>query len=92
MAFFFLGVVLGLFEFARLAGLATLGISGGLAFGIRMMLLKQGLLFSGTSQFAINWVLIALFGILGGVLIAWSRVHRGGIVGPFFQLWVLLVR
>lgn len=81
MAFFFLGFVLGLFEFARLTGLIMLGTSGGLAFGIRAMLLKEGLLISAVSLFALNWVLIAFFGILGGVSILWPAVQRGGIVG-----------
>lgn len=80
MAFFFLGFILGLFEFARSAGLTTLGISGGLAFGIRMILLKEGLLLSGTSLFAVNWVLISLFGVFGGISTALPKVQRGGIL------------
>lgn len=87
MAFSFLGFVLGLFEFARIAGLVTLGISGGLALGIRLILLKQGLLLSGTSLFAINWVLITLFGVFGGMLIAWPKFQRAGIVGISFWTW-----
>ena len=83
MAFFFLGFILGLFESARLAGLAMLGISGGFAFGIRMILLKEGLLLSGTSLFAVNWILIALFGVLGGIFITLPKVQRGGIVSLF---------
>lgn len=81
MAFAFLGFVLGLFEFARLAGLTLLGITGGLAFGVRMILLKEDLLLSGPSLFAINWVLIALFGVLGGIFISLPKIQRGGIVG-----------
>jgi hypothetical protein len=88
MAFFFFGFILGLFEFARLAGLVTLGISGGLAFGIRMILLKEGLLLSGTSLFAINWVLIALFGVLGVIFIAFPTVQRGGIVRLILDAFV----
>jgi hypothetical protein len=90
MAFFFLGFVLGIFEFARLTGLLMLGISGGMAFGMRVMLLKEGLLFSGTQLFAINWVLIALFGVLGGAFVMWPKVQRGGIVGPLFRFWISL--
>jgi Domain of unknown function (DUF4203) len=89
MAFFFLGSALGLFEFARKAGLVVLGISGGMAFGIRVMLLKEGLLISKTSLFAFNWVLIAVFGVLGAISMVWYKVQRGGIVG-LSQFWISL--
>lgn len=91
MAFFFLGFVLGLFEFARLTGLIMLGTSGGLAFGIRAMLLKEGLLISAVSLFALNWVLIAFFGILGGISILWPAVQRGGILFGSASIGTFLV-
>jgi hypothetical protein len=70
VAFFALGFILGLFEIGRLAGLALLGVTGGLAFGIRIMLLKSDLLIP---VYFVNWLLIALFGAVGGLLIVYRQ-------------------
>jgi len=70
IAFFALGFILGLFEIGRLAGLTLLGITGGLAFGIRIMLLKSDLLIP---VYFANWLVIALFGAVGGLLIVYRQ-------------------
>ncbi|KAF9463602.1 hypothetical protein BDZ94DRAFT_1192729 [Collybia nuda] len=80
LAFFFLGFIIGLFEFGRMGGLVTLGITGGIAVGIRIMTFKENLLISGDSGFAVNWAIIAFLGILGGLAIAWPKTQRAGIL------------
>ncbi|GLB37853.1 putative protein with domain of unknown function (DUF4203) [Lyophyllum shimeji] len=80
IAFFFLGFVLGLFEIGRIAGMATLGVTGGLAFGIRIMIVKEGLLISGLAAFPADWVLTAFLGMLGGLLIVSEATRRAGIL------------
>jgi len=69
LAFGFLGLILGIFEFARRASMAALCIMGGLAFGLRIVLIKKDLL---TSSMALNWVIAAIFGLAGGLLIIWK--------------------
>ena len=77
-AFFFMGFILGLFEFGRLGGIALLGITGGLALGIRIMLMKGDLLLDAGSLFAIDWIIIAFLGAAGGLSMIWWQ--RAGIV------------
>lgn len=59
--FFFLGLLLGLFEFARQGGLLVLAITGGLAFGLRVVLFRDGLLIP---IYWINWLVVAAFGFI----------------------------
>jgi len=80
IAFFFFGFVIGLFEFARVAGITFLGITGGLAVGIRIMIIKENLLFSSKvlsrtdDLFGVTWAIIAVFGLAGGlVMLRWQR-------------------
>ncbi|RDB24701.1 hypothetical protein Hypma_007448 [Hypsizygus marmoreus] len=80
LGFFFLGFILGLFEIGRIAGMAGLGVTGGLAFGIRIIILREGLLIPWESGFAADWVLIAFFGLVGAVAMVWQRAQRAGIV------------
>jgi len=73
-----MGFILGLFEFGRLGGIALLGITGGLALGIRIMLMKEDLLLDAGSLFAIDWIIIAFLGAAGGLSMIWWQ--RAGIV------------
>lgn len=82
LAFFFLGFILGVFNFARLGGLALLAITGGLAFGMRIVLLRDGLLLNGDSLFALNWVIIAVFGGVSGLALIW--LQRAVIVSDIY--------
>lgn len=50
--------------------MAALCIMGGLAFGLRIVLIKKDLL---TSSLALNWVIAAIFGLAGGLLIIWKH-------------------
>ena len=71
--FFLFGFVLGLFNFARGAAIGLIGMAGGLAFGVRVAIIKEGLLFPVDSLYAINWVVAAIFGAAGGLLVIWKQ-------------------
>lgn len=77
--FFALGFILGLFEFARVAGVACLGVLGGLAVGIRIVLFKSGLL---VHVFFVNWLVVTGCAVLGLLLMLWTQ--RVGIVSFTF--------
>jgi len=72
--FFALGMVLGIFRTFQFVGLAALGISGGLSLGIRMALLRQGLL---VHTFFVNWLIAAVLGTLGLCAVLFKQ--RAGI-------------
>ncbi|KAF8161410.1 hypothetical protein B0H34DRAFT_653299 [Crassisporium funariophilum] len=80
LAFFALGFVFGVLEFGRISGMTMLGATGGLAFGIRIIILKPNLLFSGSILYATNWVIIALLGLGGGMSMIWKKSQRAGLV------------
>ncbi|TFK45051.1 hypothetical protein BDQ12DRAFT_674032 [Crucibulum laeve] len=90
IGFFGLGALLGVFEIGRIGGIACLGIASGLSFGMRVMLLKSELLFSGTDLYAANWVITAVLGMAGGMSMISGSIQRTGIlfacssVGTFF--------
>ncbi|KAF5357418.1 hypothetical protein D9758_005934 [Tetrapyrgos nigripes] len=71
LAFSFLGFIMGIFEFARVGATGILGVVGGLAFGMRVVLLKDGLLFSAKSLYFLNWIIAGFFGAAGGLTIIW---------------------
>lgn len=50
--------------------MSVLCILGGLAFGLRVILIKKDLL---TSSLAVNWVIVAVFGAAGGLLLIWKN-------------------
>ncbi|KAG6834001.1 hypothetical protein H0H93_012660, partial [Arthromyces matolae] len=81
LSFFVVGFVFGLFDIGHGAGITLIGILGGLSFGVRVVLLRPGLLVNGTEkgEYGINWVVVALFGVLGGAGIVGARTRRGGI-------------
>ncbi|KNZ81255.1 hypothetical protein J132_02207 [Termitomyces sp. J132] len=90
LGFFVVGFVFGLFEIGRIAGISLIGITGGLAFGTRVVILRPGLLVPGVNLFFADWVVVALFGALGGAFIVSQKTQRAGIlvgsasVGTFF--------
>ncbi|KAG6871791.1 hypothetical protein C0995_016592 [Termitomyces sp. Mi166 len=90
VGFFVVGFVFGLFEIGRVAGMSLLSITGGLAFGARVVILRPGLLMPDVNLFFVNWVVVALFGALGGAVIVSQKTQRAGIlvgsasVGTFF--------
>jgi hypothetical protein len=78
IVFFGLGFALGVFEIARLGGITMVAMTGGIAFGIRIVLLRPGLLISSTQFYAINWVIVAVCGGAAGLSLIWFQ--RYGLV------------
>lgn len=83
--FFIVGFGIGLFEFGRIPGIACLGVVGGLAIGMRIVMFKSGLLFR---QLFANWLVVAGCGVCGLLLMVITQ--RIGIMfctsstGTFF--------
>lgn len=73
IGFFGLGFALGVFEFARLGAIVLLSLSGGVAFGTRIVLIKQGLLVSNDNLYAANLAIIAVFGGAAGLSLIWAQ-------------------
>ncbi|KAJ7982796.1 hypothetical protein DFH06DRAFT_977811 [Mycena polygramma] len=73
VVFFFCGFALGVFEIGRLGGITMIGLTGGIAFGVRIVLLRAGLLISSTEFYAINWVIVAVCAVAGGLSLIWFQ-------------------
>lgn len=65
LSFFVLGSLGGLFELCRLAGLTALSILGGMSVGMRLVLMREGLLLRPT---ALNWAIIVVCAVAGSVV------------------------
>jgi len=66
---------LGFLKVGKWTGMVSLGISGGLSLGIRLMLFRSGLLFpAGDSGYGpgyiLGWVVITILAVLGGLWIS----------------------
>ena len=70
---FVVGFAFGMLNFGRWAGILLIGVLGGLSIGVRVVLLRPGLLIP---TYAVNWVVLALFMIIGVGLILY-RQHIG---------------
>ncbi|KAF7350964.1 SET domain-containing protein [Mycena sanguinolenta] len=85
---FFCGFALGVFEIGRLGGITMIGIAGGIAFGVRIVLLRAGLLVSSTELYALNWVIVAICGGAGGLGLIWFQRYAllfgCASIGTFF--------
>jgi hypothetical protein len=87
LSLFGLGFLLGLLELSRVAGILVLGILGGLAIGVRIVLLRSGLLVSDSTAYFVNWLVIGFCGLAGSILVVWKQ--RIGLVRlPIFQLHI----
>ncbi|KAJ7072826.1 hypothetical protein C8F01DRAFT_1243852 [Mycena amicta] len=73
LVIFFVGFAIGVFEFARLGGITAVGLAGGIAFGIRIVLLREGLLVSSSQLYPLNWAIVGVFGALGGLSLVWFQ-------------------
>ena len=73
LTFFALGSLGGLFKFCRLAGMIALSILGGMSIGMRVVLLREGLLLRPT---ALNWIIIAV-PTAAGVAVTQFRLKIG---------------
>ncbi|KAK7036524.1 hypothetical protein VNI00_011721 [Paramarasmius palmivorus] len=69
VGFSFLGFVFGVFKFARIGGMTGIAVAGGVAFGVRIELLKEGLLISSEDLYAVNWAIPSVFGLAMGLLL-----------------------
>ena len=78
LVLFALGFGFGLLEMTRVIAILVLGILGGLAIGVRIILLRSGLLVSDPDAFFANWLIIGVCGIAGSILVV--RNQRYGIV------------
>ncbi|KAG6335830.1 hypothetical protein ID866_3266 [Astraeus odoratus] len=58
LVLFGLGFLLGCLELSRIMGTLITGALGGLALGIRIVLLRSGLLISDPSIFFVNWLIL----------------------------------
>ena len=83
--FFALGFVLGLFEFARVTGIACLGALGGIAVGVRIVLFKSGLIIH---VFFVNWIVVSGCAVVSLLLLL--RARRIGIVSLSFPAFLEL--
>ncbi|KAL4071270.1 hypothetical protein V8B97DRAFT_1871158 [Scleroderma yunnanense] len=70
---FGLGFLLGMLELSRTIGVLMLSTMGGLALGIRVVLLRNGLLVSGPSIFFVNWLIIGICGFACSLLVLWKQ-------------------
>lgn len=75
LGIFILGSIIGFFEFGRIAGITLIGVNGGLALGVRVVMFRNRLLIN---SFTVNWFLIAGCGAGGVLFIMWKQ--RAAIV------------
>jgi len=68
------------FPYGRVVGIACIGLLGGAAFGVRVVILKAGLLIPGSVGYSLNWVVVLSFTVAGGASIIFDRCQRGGLV------------
>jgi hypothetical protein len=78
LVLFILGFALGFLEMSRVISILVLGVLGGLAIGVRIILLRSGLLISDPDAFFVNWLIIGVCGIAGSILVVWKQGY--GIV------------
>ncbi|KAI0067587.1 hypothetical protein BV25DRAFT_835860 [Artomyces pyxidatus] len=70
------GFLLGLFPFVRIYAITLLGLAGGFAIGVRLPILKENLLFTGT--YSLNWIPATLLAVAGGIFVTLKQ--RAGIL------------
>src|SRR6267154_729959 len=73
LSLFVFGLLFGLLEVGHMAGIFQLGIQGGLAIGIRIVLLRSRLLVPEPTALWVNWLLIAFCGLACAVLVIWKQ-------------------
>ncbi|KAG8221257.1 hypothetical protein J3R82DRAFT_1421 [Butyriboletus roseoflavus] len=75
LVLFAMGFSLGLLEMTRVLGILVLGALGGLAIGVRIVLLRSGLIVSDSDAFFLNWLIIGVCGIAGSILVVWKQKY-----------------
>ncbi|KAF9529803.1 hypothetical protein CPB83DRAFT_852224 [Crepidotus variabilis] len=81
LVFFAVGFFCGFFKWGRYVGMVCLGLEGGLALGVRFIILRPGLLVNGLDLFKLNWAIVLLLGAIGGMAVVPEKTQR----------WALLV-
>lgn len=90
LGFFGAGFAFGMLRVCHKIAPALLGILGGMAVGLRLVLLRRGLLFPGLGQYSLNWGIVAISGLVGMSFVFWKRTERFAVafgcasVGAFF--------
>lgn len=59
---FVFGFAFGMLDFGRWAGIILIGVLGGFSVGVRIVLLRPGLL---VPVYLVNWLIVALFMTIG---------------------------
>lgn len=81
IAAFVIGFLVGVLKFGRWAGVLLLGVLGGFSIGIRVVLLRPGLL---VPDYRLNWLVLAVFFVIGLFLVLlWQHF---GIVSEEWEL------
>nr|GAT49083.1 predicted protein [Mycena chlorophos] len=92
LVIFAVGFAIGVFEFARLGAIAAIGLAGGTAFGIRVVLLRAGLLLPAAKLYdlnLLNWGIVGVFGAVGGLVLV--RYQRYGLLFGCASIGTFLV-
>ncbi|EKM81252.1 hypothetical protein AGABI1DRAFT_72143 [Agaricus bisporus var. burnettii JB137-S8] len=85
LGFFITGTIFGCFEIGRIAGMVCLGMMGGMSLGVRITLLREGLIFGvgedgNGAGYILSWAMIAVLGVLGGLWITLAKFQRSGML------------
>jgi hypothetical protein len=80
LCFFAVPFILGCFSIGRIPGIACIGVTGGFALGIRIVILRPNLLVQGNNGLGVNWAIISLFGLAGLAPIIFPQSQRWGLV------------
>lgn len=78
---FGVGLGVGFLTVDYAIGSVMLGAVGGLSVGMRIVLLREGLL---VPLFFVNWIIVGLFGLLGSIVVVTKE--RMGVVRICFSL------
>jgi hypothetical protein len=87
LGLFGVGFTIGIFKYARVAGILFLAIEGGISIGLRVVLTRPNLLIPNANLYALNWLIIAAFGVAGGLSLVLNR--RVAIVCCLTAIFVL---
>ncbi|KAL0072522.1 hypothetical protein AAF712_000285 [Marasmius tenuissimus] len=80
LAISFLGFILGVLNFAYMGGVVGMTLAGGVAFGVRIVIIQPNLLFPAQNVYVVNWIVPVVCAVLAGlVLIRWQRAGLSGM-------------
>jgi len=88
LAFFCLFFAFGFTKWGRVTGITLLGIEGGVAFAVRIMILRPGyglLLGEGNGLYETMWALIVFCALAGGGGVIFGKTQRVALVRCLFD-------